>query len=74
MDSVRFWKNQLEQFQKKSPIQIAIVGNKIDRVEQREVHPEDIEKLGVQDDIIVTETSAKTGMNLQEVFLAVGMA
>ena len=47
---------------------IALVGNKADLIEERRVQTEDAEVYAEENDLLFMETSAKTGMNVNELF------
>ena len=47
---------------------IALVGNKADLIEERRVQTEEAEVYAAENDLLFMETSAKTGMNVNELF------
>lgn len=51
---------------------IALVGNKTDFKDKRCVSSEEAIEYAGENGLIFMETSAKTGMNVTEIFLAVG--
>lgn len=71
----RHWVKELHEQASKNII-IALVGNKVDVVEEneeeRKVAREEAEKLAEEEGLLFFETSAKTGANINEVFLGIG--
>lgn len=71
----RHWVKELHEQASKNII-IALVGNKIDILEdnenERKVAREEAEKLAEEEGLLFFETSAKTGTNISEVFLGIG--
>ncbi|CAB4253265.1 similar to Saccharomyces cerevisiae YOR089C VPS21 Rab family GTPase required for endocytic transport and for sorting of vacuolar hydrolases [Maudiozyma barnettii] len=71
----RHWVKELHEQANKNII-IALVGNKVDILEdnedERKVSREEAEKLAEEEDLLFFETSAKTGTNISEVFLGIG--
>lgn len=70
----RHWVKELQE-QASKDIIIALVGNKIDVLEngkERSVSREEAEKLAEEENLLFFETSAKTGENITDVFLAIG--
>lgn len=71
----RHWVKELHEQANKNII-IALVGNKIDILEdnenERKVAKEEAEKLAEEEGLLYFETSAKTGANISEVFLGIG--
>lgn len=71
----RHWVKELHEQANKNII-IALVGNKIDILEdnesERKVAKEEAEKLAEEEGLLFFETSAKTGTNISEVFLGIG--
>ncbi|QLL31392.1 hypothetical protein HG536_0B02550 [Torulaspora globosa] len=70
----RHWVKELHEQASKGII-IALVGNKIDVLEsgeERKVAREEAERLAEEESLLYFETSAKSGENVNEVFLAIG--
>ncbi|XDT31888.1 Ras family [Nakaseomyces glabratus] len=70
----RHWVKELQE-QASKDIIIALVGNKIDVLEngtERSVSREEAEKLAEEENLLFFETSAKSGENITDVFLAIG--
>ncbi|SMN20186.1 similar to Saccharomyces cerevisiae YOR089C VPS21 Rab family GTPase required for endocytic transport and for sorting of vacuolar hydrolases [Maudiozyma saulgeensis] len=71
----RHWVKELHEQANKNII-IALVGNKVDILEEneeeRKVEREEAEKLADEEGLLFFETSAKTGTNISEVFLGIG--
>ncbi|QLQ78906.1 hypothetical protein HG537_0B02540 [Torulaspora globosa] len=70
----RHWVKELHEQASKGII-IALVGNKIDVLEngeERKVAREEAERLAEEESLLYFETSAKTGENVNEVFVAIG--
>eukprot|EP01084_Bolivina_argentea_P194716 334145_1 len=64
------WVNEL-QCQMSRDVVIALCGNKIDREEEREVSVIDAKQYADDNSLYFIETSAKTNVNIRELFLAV---
>ena len=71
----RHWVKELHE-QASQDIIIALIGNKIDLLEDdpdsRKVAKEEGEKLAEEENLLFFETSAKTAININEVFLKIG--
>ncbi|CCE66253.1 hypothetical protein TPHA_0P00950 [Tetrapisispora phaffii CBS 4417] len=72
----RHWVKELHE-QASGDIVIALAGNKVDLIEEngeneRKVATEEGQKLADEENLLFFETSAKTGYNVNEIFLAVG--
>jgi len=64
------WVKELQR-QGSPDVVIALAGNKIDREEEREVSAEEAKQYGDDNGLYFIETSAKTNVNVRELFLAV---
>lgn len=71
----RHWVKELHE-QASKDIIIALIGNKVDLLEDdldgRKVAKEEAEKLAEEENLLFFETSAKTAVNINEVFLKIG--
>ncbi|CAL9735490.1 vacuolar protein sorting-associated protein 21 [Monosporozyma servazzii] len=71
----RHWVKELHE-QASKDIVIALIGNKVDILDddpnERKVAKEEAEKLAEEEDLLFFETSAKTALNINEVFLKIG--
>ena len=71
----RHWVKELQEQASKNII-IALIGNKIDLLDddpdERKVAKEEAEKLAEEENLLFFETSAKTAININEVFLKIG--
>lgn len=52
---------------------MALVGNKVDLDERREVNSEEAQDYADANDLLFMETSAKTGFNVSDLFLGICM-
>jgi len=64
------WVKELQR-QGSQDVVIALAGNKIDREEEREVAIEDAKAYANDNNLLFMETSAKTNVNVRELFLAI---
>lgn len=69
LETVQFWADELKEYDLDPRIPIVLVGNKIDRVEQREVSYEEGEKFASENGWKYFETSSKENKGVDEVFL-----
>ena len=68
----QYWVNQLRQNARPSgKIEISLVGNKSDLDSYRRVNFEEAKIYSEQNDLFFMETSAKTGSNIEELFVAI---
>ncbi|CAL9730519.1 vacuolar protein sorting-associated protein 21 [Monosporozyma unispora] len=71
----RHWVKELHE-QASKDIVIALIGNKVDILDddpnERKVAKEEAEKLAQEENLLFFETSAKTALNINEVFLKIG--
>jgi GTPase SAR1 family protein len=68
---VSYWIKSLDENCKEGVVK-ALVGNKVDLAENRQVTSEEGKALAAKHKMFFYETSAKTGINVDEVFLTVG--
>lgn len=66
-ENVSYWMNHIKE-NADSEVEVLLVGNKIDKVNERTVCLEEGENLGVKYNVIFSETSAKTGENVESAF------
>ena len=66
----KFWFRQLKQYALKDII-IALAGNKADLVDKRAVALDEVEAYCKANNMIHLETSAKTGQNIEELFIEI---
>ena len=64
------WVKELQR-QGSPDVVIALAGNKIDREEEREVQAADAKQYADDNSLYFIETSAKTNVNVRELFLAI---
>jgi len=64
------WVKELQR-QGTQDVVIALAGNKIDREEEREVPADEAKKFATENGLLFMETSAKTNVNVRELFLAI---
>jgi len=64
------WVKELQR-QGTQDVVIALTGNKVDREEEREVMAEDAKAYATENNLLFLETSAKTNVNVRELFLAI---
>lgn len=67
-------KNWIKELQRQasSSIVIALAGNKCDLAAERSVEFEEAQTYADENGLVFMETSAKTAMNVNEIFLAIG--
>jgi small GTP-binding protein len=64
------WVKELQR-QGNPDVVIALAGNKIDRDEEREVSADEAKSYADHNNLLFMETSAKTNVNIREIFLAI---
>jgi len=69
-ENVKYWVNELRESQS-GPAVIAIVGNKLDLEDKRKVNRIQAENYANSCDCIYKEASARTGINIRDIFTAV---
>jgi small GTP-binding protein len=70
-DRAKKWVTELRANVSNSGIVIALVGNKIDLEEERQVNQEDAKSYAEESGLLYFEASAKTNVNVTEIFDAV---
>lgn len=71
-EKVNFWLAQLKKFAPKS-IVIQIVGNKIDRENERKISKEQLIKFSESNEVLYEETSAKEDIGVGQMFRNIAM-
>jgi GTPase SAR1 family protein len=61
------WFDEIKDLQREDAI-FALVGNKLDSEDKRQVTTEELENLGKQRNVLYHEVSAKTGTNINSLF------
>lgn len=72
LEKARTWIRELQR-QADPSIVIALCGNKSDLAARRQVSQEEAKKYADEEGLMWTETSAKTGEGVTEIFTAIGM-
>ena len=72
MEKAKSWVKELQR-QANPNIVIALVGNKIDLLASREVGTEEAKAYANEEGLLFLEVSAKTGDNVAETFLEIGI-
>jgi small GTP-binding protein len=70
-EKAKHWVKELQK-QADSNIIIALVGNKVDLAEHRAVSVQDAQAYAEENGILCMETSAKTAVNVNELFVTIG--
>lgn len=65
------WVKELQR-QASPNIVIALAGNKADLVNKRSVESDEAQAYALENGLLFMETSAKTAMNVNDIFLAIG--
>ena len=71
LEKARNWIRELQR-QADPSIVIALCGNKADLAAQRQVSQEEAQKYADEESLMWTETSAKTGEGVADIFTAIG--
>lgn len=73
-DSFNGAKSWVKELQRRGDpnVVIALAGNKADMESKRKVQTEEAQQYALDNDIIYLETSAKTSLNVRELFIAIG--
>lgn len=73
-DSFNGAKSWVKELQRRGDpnVVIALAGNKADMESKRKVQTEEAQQYALDNDIIYLETSAKTSLNVKELFVAIG--
>lgn len=72
LEKARTWIRELQR-QADPSIVIALCGNKVDLTARRQVSQEEAKKYADEEGLMWTETSAKTGEGVTEIFKEIGM-
>ena len=72
-NNVRAWLSDIHEYAH-SDVIVILIANKVDRTTERVVSREMGEKLASEYDVTYVETSAKTGLNVEFCFKAIGQA
>lgn len=72
-NNVRAWLSDIHEYAH-SDVIVMLIANKVDRTTERVVSREMGEKLASEYDVTYVETSAKTGLNVEFCFKAIGQA
>jgi Ras-related protein Rab-5C len=72
LEKARNWIRELQR-QADPSIVIALCGNKLDLAARRQVTQEEAQKYAEEENLMWTETSAKSGEGVADVFTAIGM-
>lgn len=67
-ENVTYWMNHIKE-NAETGVEILLVGNKIDKTEERVVTLEEGEAVGEKYNVLFSETSAKSGVNVETAFL-----
>jgi small GTP-binding protein len=69
LEDVEEWFYEVDLFNKKEKVEFVLVGNKVDKVENRNPLRERAKKIANENDCPLYETSAKTGRGIDELFM-----
>ena len=69
-EGAKSWVKELQR-RGEAGVVIALAGNKADNKEARKVSAEDVKEYAAENNCLCMETSAKTGMNVKELFVAI---
>lgn len=70
-DNIKAWLTEIHEYAQQDVV-IMLLGNKVDSAHERAVKREDGEKLAKEYGVPFMETSAKSGMNVELAFMAIG--
>ncbi|EDO40409.1 predicted protein [Nematostella vectensis] len=65
--NVNNWIEVINTYSNEDSVPIIVIANKIDKVRNRKVKEEQVQQLGIQKGLLFLETSAKSGLNIEQI-------